>query len=95
MYYITPLGLGRYYSFRIAAVNENGSLGFSKPTDGFRLSTGMCFNILQFQKKIFWKILIWEWEIVREVIIKNQNEEILTQEDIGIDNHSLWNKLRI
>ncbi|XP_072034617.1 anosmin-1-like isoform X2 [Amphiura filiformis] len=41
MYYMTALGLGRYYSFRIAAVNENGSLGFGQPTPPFRLSTAL------------------------------------------------------
>ncbi|XP_038049847.1 anosmin-1-like isoform X2 [Patiria miniata] len=38
MEYVTELNVGTYYRIQVAAVNENGSLGFCKPTLPFRLS---------------------------------------------------------
>lgn len=35
------LAPGRYYTFRVAAVNTYGSLGFSKSSEPFKLSKGM------------------------------------------------------
>lgn len=35
------LAPGRYYMFRVAAVNTYGSLGFSKSSQPFKLSKGM------------------------------------------------------
>lgn len=40
------LTLGRYYMFRIAAVNQHGTYGFSKPNQQlFKLSKGILKGI--------------------------------------------------
>ncbi|XP_022095189.1 anosmin-1-like isoform X2 [Acanthaster planci] len=38
MEYLAELNVGKYYRIQVATVNENGSLGFCKPTLPFRLS---------------------------------------------------------
>ena len=36
--YEVDVTLGKYYTFQIASVNENGSMGFCQPSTPFRLS---------------------------------------------------------